>query len=196
MRWLLVVTGVLLAIHAYAQAPEDTVYRVEVIATGSPMVNFFRSSKVPGISGNVALGIGVSVRAMWHPGRLLSVGFLTGVFRMAEDEITAGGEALPLTYAARLTAIPVQLLLSMGKGGFACGLGIGPYIMVSTIEGGNSPPVRGHRLELGMTFFGSYLFPVTGTLMAGPELRVVSLRYRGIIAVMPSVSVQFTPLRY
>lgn len=196
MRYLLLAALILCTGHSHAQIAADTVYRVELIATASPMVNFFRSSKVPGTSGSVSIGCGVSLRAMWHPGRLLSVGILTGVFLLAEDDITMQGGGTPLTYTARLTGFPVQLALSMGTAGFECGLGIGPYIMVSAIDGGGSAPVRGSRFELGMTFYGSYLFPVTGSIMIGPEVRILSLRYRGIIAVMPSVSVQFTPLRY
>lgn len=196
MRHFLIAALLFGTVNAHAQSAADSVYRIELIATASPMVNFFRSSKVPGTAGNVALGCGLSLRAMWHPGRLLSVGVLTGVFLLAEDDITVQGGGTPLTYTARLTGFPVQLALSMGTAGLECGLGIGPYIMVSAIDGGGSGPVRGRRYELGMTFFGSYVFPVTERIMVGPELRVLSLRYRGIIAVMPSVSVQFTPLRY
>jgi hypothetical protein len=192
------VITVLLCVSAplWAQASVDSVYRVEVTGTASPMMNFFRAAKVPGTSSEFSLGYGLSMRAMWHPGRLLSVGLLTGYFVVSRDEISAGGSPSHLLYTARLSAVPLQLALSMQKFGFEFGLAIGPYIMMSTIKGGNSVPVRGSRLELGMTFFVSYGFPLTEDLTIGPELRVLSLRYRGIISVMPSVSLRFTTLRY
>lgn len=196
MRCALIAVLVLLCTCSWAQSPSDTLYQVEMTGTASPMINFFRAAKVPGTSSETSMGYGGSVRLMWHPGRLLSVGILSGYFVVARDEILVNGSSTHLMYTARLAAIPLQLALSMQKFGFEFGMGIGPYVMLSSIEGGNSAPVQGSRFELGMTFFGAYGFPLTDALTVGPELRIVSLRYRGIISVMPSVSLRFTPLRY
>ena len=198
MKCTIITVLVLLLLSAcsWAQTCCDTLYQVEMTGTASPMINFFRVAKVPGTASQASMGYGMSLRLMWHPGRLLSVGILTGYFVVARDEILVDGPSARLLYTARLSAVPLQLALSMQKAGFEFGMGIGPYIMLSTIEGGNSAPVRGRRFELGMTFFGSYAFPLTDDLAIGPELRVLSLRYRGIISVMPSVSLRFTTLRY
>ena len=181
---------------SWAQTPGDTTYRVEVTATASPMLNFFRLPKVPGTDSKTSVGFGVSVRGMWHPARLLAVGFLTGYFLIAEDEILIAQPSSDLNYDATLAAVPIQLALSMQKAGFEIGMGIGPYMMMSTIGGGSSAPVRGSRLELGMTLFASYVFPLGEHISLGPELRVVSLRYRGIVSVMPSLSFRIDPVRY
>jgi hypothetical protein len=181
---------------SWAQTPTDTTYQVEVTATASPMMNFFRLPRVPETTGKSSVGYGISVRGMWHPGRLLSVGLLTGYFVLAQDEISSLRPSGDLIYRARLSAVPMQIALSMQDDGVEIGLGIGPYLMMSTIEGGNSAPVHGSRLELGVTFFGSYLFSLNDNLCIGPELRVVYFRYRGIFSVMPSCSFRIDMLRY
>lgn len=187
---------VLAAACSRAQPAADTTYAVELTATASPAFNFFRVPKIPETSGKFSVGYGFSLRGMWHPARLLAVGFLTGYCVIAEDEIEAGAASSGENYHATLAAVPVQLALSMQKAGFEFGMGIGPYIMMSTIGGGSSAHVHGSRLELGMTFFGSYGFPLGENMRLGPELRVVSFRYRGIVSVMPSVFFRVDPLRY
>jgi hypothetical protein len=192
-----IVTALLFAAAcSWAQTSADTTYRVEVTATAGPMFNFFRLPKVPGTSSKTSIGYGISVRGMWHPARLLAVGFLTGYFLIAEDEILIAQPSSDPNYDATLAAVPIQMALSMQKAGFEFGMGIGPYMMMSAIGGGLSASVHGSRLELGMTFFASYGFALGENISLGPELRVVSLRYRGIVSVMPSLSFRIDPVRY
>lgn len=193
---LVLILALMMGMPQVHAAGDDSTYQVEITATLSPAVNFFRGARVPGTSGSTSLGCGASVRVLWHPGRLLAFGLHTGCFLLANDEIGVVRGTSTLTYDATLYGIPLQLALSMQKHGFEAGMGIGPYLMISTIEGGNSAPVRGQRLELGMTFFAAYTFALGDDLSIGPELRVVSMRYRGIISVMPSISLRTIPLRY
>ena len=198
LRGAIMKTGLVLLVFmvaiSQAQPSVDTTYQVEVTTTASPMVSFFRNPRLPQTENTASYGYGVSVRALWHPGRLLSVGLLTGYFLIAQDEIPT--QANDLKYDARLIAIPLQLAMTMQKNDFEFGMGIGPYLMISTIEGGNSPRAEGRRFELGMTFFGSYLFSVGENIKLGPELRVLHFRYRGILSVMPSCSIRISPLTY
>jgi len=181
---------------ASAQIPEDTTYKVELTATVSPMFNLFRYQKAPTLSSTTSLGYGVSVRGMWHPGQLLSVGVLSGYFMIARDEIEIPGASAHLHYRAELSAIPLQLALSMQSSRVEVGIGVGPYLMLTSVSGGNNPASRGNRLEIGMTFFGSYLFSLGGRFRIGPELRILYFRYRGIVSIMPSCSVRFDLVRY
>lgn len=128
------------------------------------------------------------VRGMWHPGRLLSMGFITGYMLLAEDEIPP--------YHARLTGVPLQFVISMQKHDLEVGLGMGPYLMLTDIKGGGSAPAYGSRLELGLTILGSYSFSLTDCIKIAPEMRVVYLRYRGILSLMPSCSLRIDALRY
>jgi hypothetical protein len=175
-----------------AQTRIDTIYRVELTATASPIVSFFRHPSVPGTNDKTCLGGGIFLRGMWHPGRLLSVGFITGYMLIDQDEIPAGN----LMYRARLTAIPMQLAISMRKHNVEVGCGVGPYMMLTSIEGGNSAPAHGSRLELGLTFLGSYSFALNDYIKIAPEMRVLYLRYRGILSLMPSCSVRLDAVRY
>lgn len=179
-----------------AQTPIDTAYRLEVTLTGSPMINFFRLPRVPGSDGKTSLGYGTSLRVLWHPDRLLSVGLVSGYFVIATDEIPVAPPSTGGNYRARLAGVPLQIALSMRKYGAEIGVEIGTYLMMTTITGGNSAPAHGKRLELATTIFGSYLFTVNDNIQIGPELRVVDLRYRGIVSVMPSCSIRIIPLRY
>ena len=184
-----------------AQSPVDTTYRVELTATASPLISAFRNPSIPGTTHETSLGCGLFLRGMWHPGRLLSVGFMTGYLLIDQDVIPidrslANQLNTNLEYRARLRAIPLQMAISMQKRDIEVGMGIGPYMMLSTIEGGNSAPAGGRRLELGLTFFGSYFFSLNDNIRIGPELRVLYLRYRGILSWMPSCSVRFDALRY
>lgn len=177
-----------------AQTVIDTTYRLEVTATASPMINFFRLPRVPGTASKTSVGYGTSVRILWHPGRLLSVGLSTGYLVIAQDEIDVPNT--DLRYHARLTAVPLQIALSMQRHGLEIGVEIGPYLMMSLISGGTSPEARGSRLELATTVFASYLFTLQDVIQFGPEVRIVDLRYRGIVCVMPSLSFRIIPLRY
>ncbi len=186
---------------ALAQEGVDTTFQVELTGTASPMFNFFRSPRVPGTVTDAAIGYGFSLRGMWHPSRLLSFGILTGYYVFCEDEFSVDPllsepSVLDLTYRARLSAIPIQLALSMQASGTEIGMGIGPYVMMSTIQGGSSPRVDGSRLELGMTFFGSHVFALTDRLSIGPELRILYFRYRGILSIVPSCTFRFDAIRY
>jgi len=184
------------SVSLWAQTPGDTTYQVELTATASPTINFFRLPRAPQIPGKTSVGYGISLRAMWHPGRLLSVGLLSGYYVIAEDEISVDRPSASLSFSAHLAAVPLQLALSMQKSGVEIGLGIGPYFVMSTIRGGTSASARGSRLEIGLTFFGSYAFSLGESIKIGPELRVLSLRYRGIVSVMPSCSFRVDVLRY
>lgn len=182
-----------LAFHfSPAQGLVDTTYQVEVTSTLSPAFNFFRHPRIPGTANKATVGYGASLRAMWHPGRLLSVGFITGYMLIADDEFSTDN----LNYSARLTAVPLLVAISMQKHRIEIGMGIGPYLMLTRIAGGTGAPSRGNRLELGMTFFGSYVFELSDNIKIGPELRVLHFRYRGILSLMPSCNVRIDLLRY
>jgi len=179
-----------------AQTRVDTTYRVELTATASPMIDFFRYPRVPGTASKTSVGYGGSLRVLWHPSRLLSIGLLSGYFVISQDEFSVHLPTADLNYSTRLAAVPLQIALSMQKHGLEMGVEIGSYLMMTRIWGGDSPPASGSRLELAMSIFGSYLFLLNETIQIGPELRVVDLRYRGIVCVMPSCSFRIIPLRY
>jgi len=55
---------------------------------------------------------------------------------------------------------------------------------------------KGRRFELGLTFFGSYIFPINEKVLIGPELRVLYLSYRGVFSVLPSFTLRINTWSY
>ena len=179
------------------KAQSDTLYHIEIHATGSPVISFFEDERYPGGSDYSAFGCGMNFRVMWHPGRLLAFGLMSGYLFIVEDEININSvlnESQDYKAKARLNAIPLQLVVSMQKYEFEIGLGMGPYLLLSNIELGRT--AQGRRFELGLTFFGSYIFPISEQVFIGPELRVLYLSYRGILSVMPSITLRINTWSY
>jgi len=134
---------------------------------------------------------------MWHPGRMLAFGLMSGYLFIVEDEIKMNSiltQSQNYNASARLNAIPLQVVVSMQKNGIELGLGMGPYLLLSTIELGKT--AEGRRFELGLTFFGSYIFPIGKQVFIGPEIRVLYLSYRGILSLMPSLNLRINAWSY
>lgn len=176
-----------------AQSMTDTVYRVEMTGSTASIFSLFRDPRYFGAPDNIQIGYGFYVRAMWHPGRMLAMGFMSGFIYLSHDKFTPVNTNAG-NVAATLTAIPIQIVVSMQGRGFEFGIGMGPYIMKSTIEYGTT--ATGRRLELGLTFIGCYKFPITHALSLGPELKALYMSYRGIFSLMPSITLHLDAYRY
>ena len=197
MRAFIIILFITVIATSYSQTDNDTTYRVEISTTASSSINFFRDERYPGGPSGSSLGYGMFIRGMWHPGRMLAVGFMTGYSFVASDEFivdTIYSNPGEEKASANLAAIPLQLVVSMQYEGFELGVGMGPYIMKSTIE--HDTKAEAQRIELGLTFIGLYRFPLGENFSLGPELRVLYLSYRGIISVMPSITLQLDLWRY
>jgi hypothetical protein len=182
---------------SFSQNSTDTTYRVEISATASSSINYFRDERYPGGPAGRSFGYGMFVRGMWHPGKMLAVGVMTGYSFVVGDEFVVDtGYSNPgeEKASANLTAIPLQLVVSMQYDGLELGVGMGPYMMLTTIDYGLT--AESERIELGLTFIGLYRFPIGDNFSLGPELRVLYLSYRGIISVMPSLTLQLDLWRY
>jgi len=179
-----------ITVAVLTNAQSDSLYHIELHVTGSPLISYFEDERYPGAPDNSAFGYGMNFRVMWHPGRILAFGLMSGYLFIVEDEINMNYDKA----SARLNAIPLQVIVSMQKNDLEVGLGMGPYLLLSTIELGET--AKGHRYELGLTFFGSYIFPIGGQVFIGPELRVLYLSYRGIFSLMPSITIRFNAWSY
>jgi hypothetical protein len=180
-----------------AQSLSDTTYKIEISITVCPLINYFRYERYPGAKKTIVIGEGIFIRSMWHPGRLLSVGLLSGYALISKDRFLVNNNLnyeLGEEASARLSAIPLQIVVSMQSKLLEVGLGMGPYLMLTTINFGE--PSYGRRFELGITFFSSYSFSLGKNIYIGPELRMLYLSYRGILSVMPSITFRLDALRY
>ncbi len=197
MKIFIIILFVAGFVTSFSQTDIDTTYRVEISTTASSSVNFFRDERYPGGPSGSSLGYGVFIRGMWHPGRMLAVGLMSGYSFVVSDEFevdTVYSNQGKEKASANLTAIPLQLVISMQYEGLELGVGMGPYLMLTTIDYGST--AESQRIELGLTFIGLYRFSFADNFSLGPELRVLYLSYRGIISVMPSIALQLDFWRY
>ncbi len=184
------------SITVCTKAQADTLYNIEFSITASPLFSFFKDERYPGGPNNSTIGYGTNIRAMWHPGRLLAFGVMSGYIFIVEDEFQINSILNDRTEnaSAKLNAIPLQAVVSMQKNGLEIGLGMGPYLLLSTIDYGKT--AQSHRFELGLTLFGSYSFSIGKNILVGPELRILYLDYRRILSVMPSLTARINILSY
>jgi hypothetical protein len=194
-KYYLIVLIVMITITS-VPSQSDTLYRVEITIAAFPTFSYFKEERYPGAPDNVSFGYGTIARALWHPGKMVAFGIMSGYIFLAEDEFgvpTNSPESLE--YAkARLDAVPLQAIVSMQKNEIEVGLGMGPYILYSTINYGSKS--RGRRFELGLTLYGVYNFKIDKGLFLGPEIRLLYLSYRGIFSVMPSLTLRYDLWKY
>ncbi len=179
------------------KAQSDSLYHVELSITPTPIVSLFKDERYSGGPNNPFLGYGMNIRAMWHPGRLIAFGIMTGYLFIVKDEFVINSVSdnnINQKASAKLNAVPLQVAVSMQKSGLEIGVGMGPYILLSTIEYGKTANSR--RFELGLTFWGSYTFSIGKNIFVAPELRILSFNYRGILSVMPSITTRINVWSY
>lgn len=189
MKKLMIILLLVNTFQVFSNIADDTTYRVELHATMSPIVSHYEHRRFPGAPDDLTIGYGVFLRGMWHPGRMLSIGFMTGYLSISNEEL-AGNKNV----SGHLSAIPMQFVISMQGSGIELGIGMGPYLVLSNID--NEEESQGKRLELGITAFASYAFPIGKNLYLCPELRALYFSYRGILSLMPSLNVRLDTLFY
>lgn len=180
-----------------ANAQSDTLFRIEVTATAGPLVSYFYEPRYPDGQKNTSTGFAWSIRTMWHPDHLIAFGIMSGYMRIVEDEFDVSSPANQSGArhaAARLNAIPLQVAVSMQNEVCELGVGIGPYLLLSTIEYGKT--AQSSRFELGHTLFALYKIHIGKTISLCPELRLIYLDYRRILSVMPSFTVHMNVWSY
>lgn len=195
MKGAILILALVGASFCSAQEPDSTslVYTIDAATTVSPIISFFQEPRYPGAPSEPSFGYGGFLRVNWRPGRLLTFGILTGWAFLAHDDLPSNhslqDESTP-TASATLTAIPLQVWVSMKTERFETGLGMGPYLMMTKLQ--SEDVSNGSRFELGITFLASYSIPINNMFRFGPELRILYLDYRGIFSIMPSLTCSAT----
>jgi hypothetical protein len=163
------------------------IYDVNAVSSISPVISIFENDRYLGAKDELKFGYGVFVRGMWHPGRLIAVGVMSGYMHISQDE-------LPDSSKASLKAVPLQAIVSMTKNNFEFAVGIGPYLMMSQIDNGDIS--YGNRLELGLTVISNYSFELSKQLYISPEMRIVYFNFREIFSIMPTISFKYKIYSY
>lgn len=199
MKYFPIFFLVIFSTETFSQVNNDTTYQFEFSATISPVISFFRNERFPGSEKEAKFGFASYIRGVWHPGRLLSFGIMTGYCSLAADKIhvrSNPSQTSSFDARASLVAVPLQVIVTMQKWNLEVGVGMGPYMLLSNLNDGEGNTATGRRFELGLTFVGNYLFPLSENIYWGPELKILYLSYRGILSFMPTVNFRIKSFRY
>jgi len=195
VRTLATILCIVLIVPQMAGAQNDSTYAIELNAAVGPSFSVFDHERYEGAPEYTMFGAAFTLRAMWHPGRLLAVGLMTGYTRIASETLLADSNHSGLfPTRATLTSIPLQAVVSMQGPQLEVGVGMGPHIMMTTIDDGM--PAHGSRIELNLTLLASYRWHLTPDLFIAPELRLSYFSYRGVLSIIPSFTVRYDILRY
>jgi hypothetical protein len=129
MRLLVTIMLVFNTVVLLSQNTIDTSYKVVLHLSACPTISHFETQRLSGIDEKYSLGYGFFVEGMWHPGRLLSVGLMSGYMKLSSDKLPDDKDS-----HASLSAIPLQVVLSMTFKKLELGMGMGPYLLLSKID--------------------------------------------------------------
>jgi len=176
-------------------AVRDTMYRVELHAEGGPFISdFVRGRSLPLGAKNPTLGYNATFRVMWHPDHLLAVGILTGYQQIVAENYVVPDSASSGQVKASLHTVPIMLDVSMQGKLFEVGVGLGGYIISTTLDDGRIS--HASRLELGAIFHAAHHWQITDNLFIGAEAILSMTSYRGILSVAPQIDVKYNLLTY
>ncbi|MBS1562684.1 MAG: hypothetical protein JSS89_13845 [Bacteroidetes bacterium] len=205
MKCMLLVLAFCASVPCVLKAADSTVVAppvvqktaIEISVAGGPQRTFFREPTTPLTDERQFSGMSVMGKLMWHPDHILSVGLLSGYTTFStesftKDDIPVLNEPFTLT----LEAVPLQLALSMQSGGFEVGVGLGGYLLSSTITGGDAVRQANTIFEIGISTQVSYLFFIGETFSVGPEVNIHLLSNRGIVAISPCLRAKWEFVRY
>lgn len=168
-------------------AQTKLIYDVNSVTSASPIISIFENDRFQDAKDELKFGYGIFFRGMWHPGRLIAVGLMSGYMHISRDDLTD-------STSASLNAVPLQAIVSMSKNNFEFAVGIGPYLMMSKID--NGVVSNGNRLELGLTVISNYSFELSKQLFISPEMRIVYFNFREILSIMPTLSLKYKIYSY
>lgn len=194
MRGLLtMIAAAVIGLSASAQT--DTSYTIEVNSTLAPSFSFFENERYPGSSPQMMFGYAFTLRTMWHPGRSLALGLMTGYTRIASETLPSdSATTFPFPTRATLSSIPLQAVVSMQGANVEVGVGMGPHLVFTTID--DHSPARGTRLELNLTVLASYRWLLTPDISVASEVRASYFSYRGVFSLQPSFTIRYDLVRY
>jgi hypothetical protein len=171
----------------------DTVrvpFRVEASVEGGPMFSFFAKPTVSEGAPSTTVGSQVIGRLLWHPNKLLALGLASGYMVIRHENFTVRDAGKRSDVEAWLTSVPILIDVEMEWEHFEAGVGLGAFIITSYLsEHGES---YGTRLELATMYHIARRWSITPTLSIGPELVLNYMDYRGIVSVVPQVTLLST----
>lgn len=190
---LILIAALFVSCAAFAQ--RDSSHRLRLIVGGG---YGFRLNKVDAPTADVDISTsspGGTLRLMWKPEHLLSVGIESGYLPITQA--TAKGNIKPdeADGNANLTAIPALLIFSMEKYGVELSAGLGMYSL--RVRGkSNKGSLENSAVEIGYTFSGAYTLELSNSLGIGAEVKYYAFTDRDIVMLFPQLRLEWTVFAY
>ena len=117
-------------------------------------------------------GFSGTIRLMWEPEHILSVGIESGYLQLYDitTQITTQ-DSITFKGSSELTAVPIITVFSMELfENFKLSVGSGIFLLTSKVDVlGN--PVNSNQVSTGILASGSYHFPLSSTISLGGEVK-------------------------
>jgi hypothetical protein len=117
-------------------------------------------------------GFSGTIRLMWEPEHLLSIGIESGYLQLYDfNSQRSLGEGTTINVSSELTAVPILSVFSMEIiENFKISVGSGMFLLTSKVDAlGN--PVNSNQVSTGVLGSGSYYFPLSHTISLGGEIK-------------------------
>jgi hypothetical protein len=195
MRKILYI-AILIATSHLAFAQEDSLIHVQLTLGGGWG---FRTSdlNVPNnqldVSTRSPCG---SLRLMWKPEHMLSVGIESGYLPIAQVEAKGPPQADEVDGNANLAAIPILATFAMDQDGVEFAAGIGAYSLIVSGTSSKGKGIKNSAIELGYSFSASYTWELSQVLGLGLQVKYYVFTDREIAMIVPQLRLAWTMLSY
>jgi hypothetical protein len=175
---------------------DDSTFTVEAVVTGAVMATQYDVVPTAQSVDDRFVGSAFSGRLLWRPNHLLAIGLQSGYVTFSTEDLQA--QSIPGANQLRvsLTAIPIQLAISMNPGSFDLGVGLGGYLLQSIWRIDDDQRVNSSAMEFGVNSWIGYEFEVFDRLQVGPELSLHVMSNRGIASLAIGVRIRYDVIRY
>jgi hypothetical protein len=117
-------------------------------------------------------GFSGTIRLMWEPEHLLSIGIESGYLQLYDfNSQSSLDDGTTFNVSSELTAVPILFVFSMKiVENFKLSVGSGMFLLTSKVDALNNP-VNSRQISTGVLAAGSYLYPLSHTISLGGEVK-------------------------
>lgn len=181
---------------AAAFCQQDSLYRIKLSAGGGWGFRISRIN-VPNTQLDVSTSSPAgSLRLMWKPEHMLSVGVESGYIPITQVKSKAPIQPDEEDGNANLAAIPILLFFSMDKYGAELSAGVGVYSLMVSGKSSKGKGIENSAIELGYSFSGSYIYTISQRFGIGIDLKYYVFTDRQIAMLIPQLSLRWTVMAY